>query len=106
MENITLNIYNGFTKESLVLLSMPFDKVEASFGYYSRLWKRARIEAANQFKVDKRLVRCRINRGPARSTKMVITLPSGASLSAPWDMNETDIRIIRLQMEAHKLAIA
>lgn len=63
METITFDFYNSFTGESLGGRTMPYDRMKAKDGYYTRIWRKFKPGLADIFRLDKHWVRVRISKG-------------------------------------------
>jgi|WetSurMetagenome_2_1015567.scaffolds.fasta_scaffold495021_3 hypothetical protein len=104
MENIIIEVYNKFTTETLFKWELFYDKEKACFGKYSSFWRKVRNESANQYRVDKHWIRCKISKVTTLKKRCTLSYPNGLSIDLPHDMNEKDFNIVGLYLEALKLA--
>lgn len=58
---INFTYYNEFTGEFLGGAYMPYDRMKAIRGFYSKWWKKWRLFISNEYGVEKRLVRLKID---------------------------------------------
>ena len=84
---------------------MPWDYTKAVKGFYSNFWRRVKTGCATNAKLDKMFVKAKIVIGTSNTDRFEMTFPSGMKFNSPFDLNETDFKIIDLHLQALSLSV-
>ena len=85
---------------------MPWDYRKAAKGFYSNYWKLMKIKCASSVKLDKMFVKARIVITKSKTDRFEIIFPSGVKFNSPFDLTETDFKIIDLHLQALSLSVS
>lgn len=70
---ITFEFYNGFDGSSLGSGTLPYDRMKAMNGHYTRLWRKFKPGLAEIFRLDKRHVRVKVTRDNRPPQILIVT---------------------------------
>ena len=60
MRTITFELRNAYFDEPMGSATIPYDRIKASNGHYSKFWKKWREGIGNLYSIDKHWVRAKI----------------------------------------------
>lgn len=100
---ITYQVFNSLDSSDIVKVTLPWSYKRAAKGFYSKLWSDLKTSCAKG--IDKKHIRAKISTDTkVRTDRMEFCFASGAKFNAPFDLNETDFKIINLHLDALNLA--
>lgn len=102
-KTVVMEFINRFTKQVALTVKMPYLPFLAQKGHYSNLYKKF-IEVS-AFDCEKELMYGKITWLPQRQNRTVISFPNGVCLDVPYDLNKTDVEIIKHHLEGIKMSI-
>lgn len=102
---ITYNFYNSIDSKNILVIELPWEYKRAIKGFYSNIFKDFKRETASISKIDKRFIRAAIKRLDIDSDRFKITLRSGVTFNAPFDLTPIDFKIINLHLDALQLTL-
>jgi hypothetical protein len=102
-KRIKFTFLNTFTHEQVLVVSIPYVQFKATTGFYSKLYKRLRVSAAHQ--CETRMIKGRHEFAENKSDRVLMKFSNNVGLDIPFDINHTDIEIIKLYFKALSLAI-
>jgi hypothetical protein len=102
---VTIRITNTFSNQDVIEFTMPVHRDKASFGYYSKLLKKAKKNFANQQRVNSEFIKADVSISPGFTDRVTVKTRKGITLNMPADFTAVDLQIIKLHLEAKALTL-
>lgn len=102
-KTIAFKFINRFTKQPILIVTMPYIPFKATNGYYSNLYKR--LKEAACFRCEKSLIKGSVFYTTEKKKETIIMLNSGIGIQMPHDVTKKDVSIIKHYIEGLKMSI-